>query len=199
MSHVRVSIRIRVKTNLNDHYELLNTTIYFKLKGRHHEKNIKSNFVCIRVYGISLRCRHVREAPEANFMGQKTGSKKHEHWTVWGAMTKAAGHTATKIPFMYSQKRNCAPQSNVHIHVSVSDSYIFPGSVHIFSCSRIGRRIVGIQYINRSQTHECGNFDWGRAIPFLWIFVSNFRYCVFAVHATKQELARSGGMQRHYS
>jgi hypothetical protein len=33
----------------------------------------------------------------------------------------------------------------------------------------------------------------------LGIFVSNFRYCVFAVHATEQELAGSGGMQRHHS
>jgi hypothetical protein len=30
------------------------------------------------------------------------------------------------------------------------------------------------EYINRSQTHECGNWDCGRAIPFLGIFVSNF-------------------------
>ncbi len=88
---------------------------------------------------------------------------------------------------------------NFHIHVSVSDLYIFPRLVHIFSCSRIGRPIVGIHYINRSKTHECGNFDWGRAIPFLGIFVSNFRYCVFAVHATKQELGGSGGMQSHHS
>ncbi len=36
-------------------------------------------------------------------------------------------------------------------------------------------------YINRSQTYECGNWDGGRAIPFLDIFVSNFRYCVFAM------------------
>jgi hypothetical protein len=43
--------------------------------------------------------------------------------------------------------------------------YIFPGSVHIFSCSRIGRPMW--EYTNRSQTHECGNWDWGSAIPFL--------------------------------
>ncbi len=30
--------------------------------------------------------------------------------------------------------------------------------------------------------HECGNWYWGRAIPFLGIFVSNFRHCVFAVY-----------------
>jgi hypothetical protein len=34
------------------------------------------------------------------------------------------------------------------------------------------------QYMNRSQTHECGNSYWGRVIPFLGIFVSNFWYCV---------------------
>jgi hypothetical protein len=38
------------------------------------------------------------------------------------------------------------------------------------------------EYINRSQTHECGNRDCGRAIPFLGISVSNFRYWFFAVH-----------------
>ncbi len=36
--------------------------------------------------------------------------------------------------------------------------------------------------INRAQTLECGNWDCDRPIPFLGIFVSNFRYCVFAVH-----------------
>ncbi len=30
------------------------------------------------------------------------------------------------------------------------------------------------EYINRSQTHECGNWDWGRAIPFLGIHTWDF-------------------------
>jgi len=30
--------------------------------------------------------------------------------------------------------------------------------------------------------HECKNWDCGSAIPFLGIFVSNFRYWFFAVH-----------------
>jgi hypothetical protein len=34
---------------------------------------------------------------------------------------------------------------------------------------------------NRSQKHECWNWDCGTAVPVLGIFVSNFRYCVFAV------------------
>ncbi len=35
-------------------------------------------------------------------------------------------------------------------------------------------------YVNRSQEHECRNWDWSRAVPFLGIFVSNFRNCVSA-------------------
>ncbi len=35
-----------------------------------------------------------------------------------------------------------------------------------------------LKKINRSQTHECGNWDCGRAIPYLGIFVLNFRLCL---------------------
>ncbi len=31
--------------------------------------------------------------------------------------------------------------------------------------------------------HECRNEDWGLAIPFPRIFVSNLGYCVFAVYS----------------
>jgi hypothetical protein len=30
-------------------------------------------------------------------------------------------------------------------------------------------------YINRSQTHECGTWDWGSTIPFLGIYNWDFR------------------------
>jgi hypothetical protein len=59
-----------------------------------------------------------------------------------------------------------------HFHVSVSHLYILPGSAFIFFLQQ-----------NRSQTHECGNWDLGRAFPFLGTFVSNFRYWFFAVQA----------------
>jgi hypothetical protein len=41
--------------------------------------------------------------------------------------------------------------------------------------------IIILLLLNRSQTHEFGNWDSGRAIPFLGIFVSNFQYWFFAV------------------
>ncbi len=36
---------------------------------------------------------------------------------------------------------------------------------HSCVCSMIGRPIAWIYSINRSQTHECRNWDWDRAIP----------------------------------
>ncbi len=89
-------------------------------------------------------------------------------------------HTATKIPLMFPFLGIARPSPNFHIHVSVSDLYCPRIGLHI-SSSKIGRPMVGIYSINHSQTHECGNWDWDPDIPFLGIFVSKFRYFVFAV------------------
>jgi hypothetical protein len=50
-----------------------------------------------------------------------------------------------------------------HIHVSVSDLYIPRIGPHIFL--QKNRNIDCGEYIDRSQTHECGNWDFGCAIP----------------------------------
>ncbi len=81
--------------------------------------------------------------------------------------------------FLFWEYRGLSP--NIYIHVSLSDLYIPRISLHI-SSSRTGIPIVGIHYIIRLQTHKCGNWDWGPDIPFLGIFVSNFRHFVFAVY-----------------
>jgi hypothetical protein len=64
------------------------------------------------------------------------------------------------------------------------------------------------EYINRSQTHECGNWDCGHAVPFLVIHKSDFRcsadlecqYFVFSMwpdpikygmHIVHREIARN--------
>jgi hypothetical protein len=51
-----------------------------------------------------------------------------------------------------------------HIHMSLSDLYS-PRIGPPISCSIIGRSI------DRSPTHEFGNWDFGRAIRFLGIFL----------------------------
>ncbi len=77
------------------------------------------------------------------------------------------------------------PQSQF-LHLCVCERFICTvhsqesGSFHIFPAAEYADQ--SWEYINCSQTHECGNKDCGRAIPFLGIFVSNFRYWFFAVH-----------------
>jgi hypothetical protein len=80
------------------------------------------------------------------------------------------------FPFMYSQKWNCAqcaaslfPKQNYNVlspnsytHISVRDLYLSRIGLPIFAAAK---SIRYWEYINRSQTHECGNWDWGRVIP----------------------------------
>jgi len=76
------------------------------------------------------------------------------------SLNNSPNNISDRIRFMYSQKWNFAGLvSNSYIHVSVRDLYI-PRSVHLFCCCQIGH-----------------------AVSFLGIFVSKFRYRVFAVHS----------------
>ncbi len=57
--------------------------------------------------------------------------------------------------------------------------YIFPRLFRLFCCIAFAVRVW--EYINRSRIYECGIWDRGKAVSFLGIFVSNFRYSAFAV------------------
>ncbi len=85
------------------------------------------------------------------------------------------------IPFLGIAR----PQSQFP-HLCVCDRFIYSRDRSTYFLQQnIGRSILGIYCINRSQTHECGN--WDCAIPFLGIFVSNFRYWFFAVCGEKEK------------
>ncbi len=71
---------------------------------------------------------------------------------------------------MYSQKYNCYFQNRIIMFslpvptlILLWEIYIFPGLVCLFCCREVCGRILGIY--KPSQTHECGHWDWGRAVP----------------------------------
>ncbi len=79
--------------------------------------------------------------------------------------------TNTEIGNKYSQKRNCGPQSQFP-HSCVCERFIYSHDRSAYSADR------SWEYRNRSQTHECGNWDWGRTIPWRGIHKWDFRYSV---------------------
>ncbi len=93
---------------------------------------------------------------------------------VMGVMIHCNGNSV--YIFRFWELRGLSP--NCHIHVSVSDLYIPRISPHI-SSSRKGRPIVGIY---NSLTDTCmWKLGLRPGIPFLGIYVSNFRHFVYAV------------------
>jgi hypothetical protein len=63
--------------------------------------------------------------------------------------------------------------------------YIFLWSVCLFCCRKVGGPNVGIYSIDRPQTHECKNWYWGRAIPFLGIHKVKFLCSVYSSSAVQ--------------
>ncbi len=77
------------------------------------------------------------------------------------------------------------PRSQFYIDVFMSDLYIPTIGPSIFCCIAFADRLW--EYKNRSQIHECINWERGRAVSFLGIFVSNFRDSAFGVCMPNQQ------------
>jgi hypothetical protein len=97
--------------------------------------------------------------------------------------SKPQDHTANGKPIDVFPEKELRGLSPIFPHSCVCERFIciFPGSVHIFSCSRTGRPIVRI-YKSPTDTwmwklglRPRNSFSGNT------VFVSNFRYCVFAV------------------
>ncbi len=93
----------------------------------------------------------------------------------------------TKFRSEYSQKSNCT--ATVPISTFMCLWAIYTVYSHDRSAYSVEGKYVdrSWEYINRSQTHECGNWDWGRAFP-----AKEYRNGIFvAVHVFLGSLTRS--------
>jgi hypothetical protein len=67
------------------------------------------------------------------------------------------------FPFMYSQKWNCYFQNRIIICCLPVPTLIYLREI-IFLHDRSAYSDAG-KYVDRSQTHKCGNWNWGSAVP----------------------------------
>jgi hypothetical protein len=79
-------------------------------------------------------------------------------------------HIIPKIRYIYSQKRNCAVLVPISAFMCLWAIDLFP-----WSCSAVGKYVDrSWECINRSEIHECGNWNWVCGIPFLGIYKWDF-------------------------
>ncbi len=116
--------------------------------------------------------------------GVITEAEEHRPWSAWLTLQRKSH---LWIPFLkIVRPQSWFPHSFVWERTYSQDRFTY------FTATEYADRSWG--YINRSQTHECGNWDCGRAISFLEVVVSNFWYCVFAVQRGRLGLYCDGSL-----
>ncbi len=120
-----------------------------------------------------------------------------EHWLAKYSALQMKGRWESKVNvwfrFMYSLKWNCAASlfpkrnynvlsPNFHIPVSMSDLHQYSQDQSAyFAAAKLAD--WSWEYINRTQIHECRNWEQGPAVSFLGIHESDFRYSVCLMFA----------------
>ncbi len=98
-------------------------------------------------------------------------------WSTEVSSCKAVQpHCKDKMPKIwnkYSQKKNIGASVPMSTFMCLWANYIFPRWVCLFCWRKYEDR--SWEYINRSQTHEYGNWGWGPAIPRKGMYKRNCR------------------------
>jgi hypothetical protein len=84
--------------------------------------------------------------------------------------------TVPKIQFMYFQKWNCAASFPIPTFMYWWVIYLFPGSVCLSDCSKIGRRILEIYKSHTDTVHECRNWETEHYNSVLEIMSAQFHF-----------------------
>ncbi len=101
------------------------------------------------------------------------------------ALLNAYVHCKDTIPKFETNnpRKRIAPPQSQFPHSYVCERFIYSHDRSAYSAA--GKYVdQSWEYINRSQTHECVNWDWRRAIPFLGIHTWDFRFSVHPVSAS---------------
>jgi hypothetical protein len=88
-----------------------------------------------------------------------------------------------KSDLCFPRNETARPRSQFP-HACIRERFIYSLDRSTYSAKQAGR---SWEYMYKSLTHEWRNWEWGRAVSFLGIFVSNFLYSVFAVHRKKKD------------
>ncbi len=115
-------------------------------------------------------------------MGLKCASELIEEYV--GDKVSQCKESLPKIRNKYSFSGNCAATVPISTFMSLWVLYIYSHHRSAYSSEGIMWTDPAWEYINRSQTHDYGNWDWGRAIPRKEIHDWDFRWSAITARRT---------------
>ncbi len=125
---------------------------------------------CFKFMETAIGLNWVEAQQKCEDIGGYLAEPRTHRYTLLHSLSITGSEHTAKTQYhgnKYSQKGIAQPQSQFP-HSCVCKQFIYSHDRSAYSSS--GKYVDrSWEYINRSQTHECGNWDCGRATPFLGI------------------------------